>query len=540
MNDFKWLFVSEIKGIQDYILATDKLKHIVGASEIVANITEKLYEIVLKELDYRINQDYKVMMAAAGRLMLLFNNEEKLKTFMLVWPIIINEYAPSIELVYDYFDADPSNLQKTRQNALDKMPSRRQQPICSLPIPSLPVERSRRDGLAAVTIKDEEHISNEIKRKLYVAEKDQDLTNKFVPEKKEEDNTDIDFNILKNSNKWPKEFEDITGFNAKSYMAVVHIDVNSMGVFFRTLGEQLENIDAETTLEINNLVSEYLLDAAEEAAKEAVKAIITYEKNQELREALKKEKGIIPLRPLVLAGDDLTFVIKSPYAIRFSQSYMYYFNQKANQKLSDLLQTYKLNIDKSIYDFKLSAGITFTKSKFPFRSAYELCESLCKKGKNLSNRNVSTISFYRQTTSASDDLDKLIDREFKHDNLELTYKTYALDNNNENLPLINNLIEMVQALNSLPKGSIRKMASKLFSDKNTVDSAWNRFKNICIERKPKEFRELEEALSNITKNNVSPLWEEKNNIYKTPLVDAINLHSVTTDFYDDKTDRGIK
>ena len=79
MNDFKWLFVSEIKGIQDYILATDKLKHMVGASEIIASITDKEFydEIVLKTIDCEYDKDYKVMMAAAGRLMLLFKEEAK-------------------------------------------------------------------------------------------------------------------------------------------------------------------------------------------------------------------------------------------------------------------------------------------------------------------------------------------------------------------------------------------------------------------------------------------------------------------------------
>ena len=135
MNDFKWLFVSEIKGIQDYILATDKLKHIVGASELIASITYKdFYETVLRELGCEKDKDYKVMMAAAGRLMLLFKDESKLKDLMAVWAIVINEYAPGVELVYDYFEADPNNLQESRKLALDKMPSKRQQPSCSLPM----------------------------------------------------------------------------------------------------------------------------------------------------------------------------------------------------------------------------------------------------------------------------------------------------------------------------------------------------------------------------------------------------------------------
>ena len=327
INNFKWLFVSEIKGIQDYILATDKLRHIVGASEIIANITEELYEIVLKELGCS-KDDYKVMMAAAGRLMLLFSNKEKLEDLMFVWPIIIKEYAPGVELVFDYFDADPNNLQESRRQALEKMTAKRQQPSCSLPIPSLLAERSRRDGLAAVVRdKKEGPVSNEIKRKLDVAKSSETLSNlieKFVPDSNDK------YSVLKSGSKWPIDFEDITGFNDKSYMAVVHIDVNSMGIFFRDLGSQLKQKDAETTLDINHKVSESLLDAANESVQTTVQTLI--EENKELEKILSNNKKF-PLRPLVLAGDDLTFVIKAPYAIRFSESYMFNFSKRAKQKL---------------------------------------------------------------------------------------------------------------------------------------------------------------------------------------------------------------
>ena len=527
MNDFKWLFVSEIKGIQEYILATDKLKHMVGASEIIASITDREFydEKVLKTLNCEYDKDYKVMMAAAGRLMLLFKDEAKIKDLMAVWSIVINEYAPGVELVYDYFTIDSNNLQETRKKALEKMTSRRQQQNCSLPIPSLPVERCRRDGLAAVGIRDEERISKEIKRKLDGAKESRSkIIDKVIPELNK-------YDTLKEL--FPTDFQEITGTDDKTYMAIVHIDVNSMGSFFIDVGKNLEKENIDNTLKIYQGISKCLLESAKTAAKKATGTIFKYILEKEEIQKSKTEVEMIPFRPLVLAGDDFTFVIKSPYAVRYSEKYIEEFNNEAKKQLAKIIKEYNLSISDEKYDFKLSAGITFTKSKFPFKTAYGLCEKLCKMGKELSKRNVSTISFYRQTTAASDDLEILLNREFQHDKLEMTYKTYALGSNNENLPSIKDLESIISALYKLPRGSLRKIASKLFSDKNTVDMFWKRFISICQERNSQVYEILKKSLIKITKNTETPLWEKTpDGNYKTPLIDAINLYSVNSNFED--------
>lgn len=554
IDNFKWLFVSEIKGIQDYIFNTDKLRHIVGASEIVSSITgsnddtddiSPFYQNVLQALECRKDVDYKVMQAAAGRLMILFNNKEKLDKLMAVWSIVMNEYAPGTELVYDCFEINPSDLTKARETALKSMVSQRQQPSCSLPIASLPAERCRRDSKAAVGV-DENHgkrepISNEIKRKLEAAqESKKSLFKKFIPQNVAKETIDDDYKILDNNDKWPIDFEDITGFDDKSYMAVAHVDVNSMGNFFIKLGEQLKNKTPEENLEIGQTVSQKLLESASYAAQSATRTII--EENPKLKNAISRGCKM-PLRPLVLAGDDLTFVIKAPYAIRFIESYINFFSEKAKQELTQIIKDNNLTLDEKITELTLSAGVTFTKAKFPFKSAYELCENLCKLGKQSSERKVSTISFYRQTTSTCDDLESLLLREFSHvsdkTTLKLTYGTYAISKNEKGLPLITDLEAIVSTFGSLPKGALRKIATMLFADKHTVDSAWERFVDICSSRNASAMNKLKGYLTIITKNKEMPLWAgNKDNSFTTPLVDALNLHSISSDFYYDLADRG--
>lgn len=545
IKDFKWLFVSEIKGIQDYIFGTDKLRHIIGASEIISSITgsksysekeeaQPLYKSVLKALECIEEQDYIIMQAAAGRLILLFKEKKNIDKLMAIWGIILNEYAPGAELVYNSYEIKSPNLCTEKDNALKDMRLQRQQPSCSLPIPSLPVERCRRDGKAAVTVNPQdsrEPISNEIYRKLEAAASSrQTLFKKFIPKRKGK--IEQNFSHLEDETNWPVDFKDITDNNDKTYMAVMHIDVNRMGRFFQELANVLGHENSETFIEISLLASQKLLSAAQYAAQEATREILKVHPN-----TISKDNPM-PLRPLVLAGDDLTVVIKAPYAIPFAKRYMKEFSNNAQLELRKLVKTKHINIREELTRLTLSAGITYTKANFPFKSAYNLCEELCKLGKKQSNRECSTISFYRQTTSTCDELESLLEREFTHTynniQLKLSYETYALSPNTCNLPQITDLENMVTAFSKLPKGVLRKMATKLFDSKEIVDSAWNRFVDICSSRNSNSLEQLQASMENITHNHNEPLWENLiNQTYKTPLIDAINLHSVVSAYYAD-------
>ena len=63
----KYLYGASVQGIQEFIFATNELKSIIGASEIIKNISES------------IKQDYEkhIIVNAAGNIKLIFNENEK-------------------------------------------------------------------------------------------------------------------------------------------------------------------------------------------------------------------------------------------------------------------------------------------------------------------------------------------------------------------------------------------------------------------------------------------------------------------------------
>jgi hypothetical protein len=46
----KYLYGASIQGIQEFIFATNRLKEIIGASELVESISTELFKEILKEL----------------------------------------------------------------------------------------------------------------------------------------------------------------------------------------------------------------------------------------------------------------------------------------------------------------------------------------------------------------------------------------------------------------------------------------------------------------------------------------------------------
>mgnify|MGYP006974428463 CR=1 FL=1 len=50
----KKMYMYDVRGIQEYIFRTNKLKEIIGASEIVRGITEELFLKISKELNCKV------------------------------------------------------------------------------------------------------------------------------------------------------------------------------------------------------------------------------------------------------------------------------------------------------------------------------------------------------------------------------------------------------------------------------------------------------------------------------------------------------
>ncbi len=87
-----YLYGSSIQGIQSFIFETNKLKEIIGASELVDELSSEQF---IKEFDLN-EEDF--IQHAAGNIKLVLSDVEKLKQIVKSWTRIVEEKAPGLTI----------------------------------------------------------------------------------------------------------------------------------------------------------------------------------------------------------------------------------------------------------------------------------------------------------------------------------------------------------------------------------------------------------------------------------------------------------
>ena len=124
---------------------------------------------------------------------------------------------------------------------------------------------------------------------------------------------------------------------------------------------------------------------------------------------------MLPFRPLILGGDDLTVIIRGDLALDYASDFLLYFEEETEKELASLKEDYKeLKALVDILPKKMTAcaGIAFIRSNQPFYLGYHLAETLCSHAKNSSRatkeyiekENIpASLAFYHVTTTMIED-----------------------------------------------------------------------------------------------------------------------------------------
>ncbi|MBQ9486603.1 MAG: hypothetical protein IJU91_02225, partial [Selenomonadaceae bacterium] len=87
------------------------------------------------------------------------------------------------------------------------------------------------------------------------------------------------------------------------------------------------------------------------------------------------EKNILPIRPLIIGGDDVTFVCPANMAILFTKTLMENLNAETPKDAAEHLT------QESSRQMDCCAGIAILPTAYPFFRGYELAEQLCDAAK---------------------------------------------------------------------------------------------------------------------------------------------------------------
>ena len=186
-------------------------------------------------------------------------------------------------------------------------------------------------------------------------------------------------------------------------IALIHIDGNGLGVLLQGLTLALTGENESTYRDCFRMFSNALNQATIDAAQSATQYIVDKTGNHHR----------LPMRPIVLGGDDLTLLCDATLALKYAEHFIEAFETATKQRLQPLLARIAkidLSTRKSLPEFlTASGGIVYHKASHPYMQTHALVESLTKAAKDV-DRSVGHISFSRVSNSVADSYEALIAR----------------------------------------------------------------------------------------------------------------------------------
>ena len=452
----KYLYGAAVQGIQGFIFKTNELKHIVGASELVEQICTSYFDEFAKNGEYVVR--------AAGNIKFIFNSKEDCQKAVREFPKKVMTKAPGITISQAVVAFD-DDFGKAIDDLEALLKVQRNKPSRSVTSGLIGIKRANNTGLPVVC----------------VMEVDEKIIYKDEPTLRKERSQNVKGLCEKSFGKealLEKEIayniSDITDRN--DWIAVIHADGNGLGKVVQAVGKQKD---------VFKEFSQKLDLATKEAANHAF--IVVFNKF--------KDKRIIPIRPVVLSGDDMTVIIRGDLAIDYARSFISAFEDKTKEYIGEILKDQHVFTEDKDY-LTACAGIAFIKSSYPFYYGYQLAEDLCGEAKKDTKAIYgaytdclppSCMMFHKVQDSFVNDYKDIVDRELtaKGDGLSFKAGPYYI-HPQDSKRTIDDLINASELLNNENgdgiKSGIRNWISLRLEDKSKADQRKDRMLQIFTDK----------------------------------------------------------
>lgn len=476
-----WLYRSEAKGIQGYVLGTSRMREIAGASALVDKLADDARAWIAARCP-----GASVIAAAAGGLQVLFADQATLARFASAWPMYCARTRPGLHVIQAWVAVQGGSPTEAERHALfERLEQDRVRPSPSLPEAGPLTERSGRTGIAAVSESHGMALQDAATRCKEAAKGDGRFDARLLDEGR---------TFARGSDEG--EFDD-------GYIAVIHADGNNIGRRFK----------ATASFEELTRLSRGLGAATTKATRRAIEHVV------KLRARDRAWAGAgVPMRPVVLGGDDLTIITRAADALPFSRAFLKAFEEESASLGGDAMTA--------------SAGVAMVKLAFPFRAAYQLAEQLCKDAKRRARTQAATpdhaptpaaIAFHRVTTAAVLDWKGICQRELSVDGESgrLAGGPWTLADGPRSLTGLRALASQIRD-QAAPKGTLREWLTEVSRTQHGRPSRaaalWTRMLEI-VERGDESGatrRSIEEALSGLGVTDGA--WRSDRT---TPVADAL-------------------
>lgn len=385
----------DIGSKQKYIFRSNVLKEIIGASKIIKYVSEELGKEILKNMglldrqfsmkDYG-KRDTEIghnLFEAGGNSMYIFYDERKAKKFNNKFSKYVMKRFDGLELliVMEKFDIHHKKIIDLYDDIEDKLTmkkGRRQNQFKRIGYGLTELCKSTRKPAVKCECDGNEivYMSKEAndKRKFYDAVYNDYKVDYYMINFNSDKKNFMEKHNLKDICKFPDQIEDISWNKDKKggYIGVTCIDGNGMGKKIQSFNERFKYSDENNYFEENmkyieefNKLTEGISTCYINAFKEIVDELKTNYKYYSEKIG-GPEKGLIPLRPIILAGDDITFISNGKLAIDITKNFM--------KKISN--KEIPFRGDGSKEKLTVGAGVAIVKEKHPFFRAVKIAEEL--------------------------------------------------------------------------------------------------------------------------------------------------------------------
>jgi hypothetical protein len=490
----RYLYGLSVHGIQSYIFSSNKLREIAGASELVENICTEFFKSKVSNF-----QPNNLLMGAAGKVKYIFDSERDCNEVVRNMPYWISQFAPGISSSQAVEIFEDNELVSAMDVLEGKLQIQRNVGNVQSRLGFIGVLNSRRTGLAAIQYDErkDDFLDIETKRKLEAVSmvNFQKMTKENIPASR----TPFELSELKDS---------------KSWIAVIHADGNGLGQILQNLGASLG--DLKQIDKVKSGYKQFSL-AIEEATVGAVSTAYAIMKDKW------KENEIIPIRPILIGGDDVTVIIRADLALEFTHLFLCEFEKESARTLAFLKDYNVKNFSDGI---SACAGIAYVKHNYPFHYAVELADELCREAKNFVKSSVplngnvsrSALSFFKVQDSFVDPIEELRKRTMTKANVvDYRFGPYLV-HRTDTFPSSEDLLNQLSNLNSLTKanekkislGKLREVISKSYESKDHAIFLLKRMKQMNWG--------LYDDL------NLDDIIVKMENNEKLPLLDLMNLY----------------
>lgn len=394
--------------IQKFVFGSNRLRDNIGASFLVQSIFEKNFIENLKSKPLLEDDGSYKGYVGGGNALYFFLTKDEAVDFVKEWSLKLLIETPGLTTavsISEFFITDNNDIkfQPQLKELFNQLHINKTEYVANTIIPKHGItadcERSGFSKDVWINLPEKEktsgYYSSQVKAKISAAE---DALVKLNSKFKK---------IFNEKFKFTNDLEKLgRSLGEDSHLSIVHIDGNSMGQKFQS---------CKTLSELREL-SNKVEKATQESFNELLITIINEWDfiKHEIKPIEDEGKTIIPIRPIIIGGDDITFVCDGRLGIYFAKIYM---------------EAFEKHIDLDGNNLTSCAGVSIIKLKYPFYRGYQIAESLCGNAKAVRTKKTSPnswIDFHISSGNISGSLEEIRERNYMNGKNELLKRPYKV------------------------------------------------------------------------------------------------------------------